>query len=132
MLENMLTDNLLVRIFEQPLGWRLWLIWLMTLNTAAFVFWGRIEGKVTALVWLANGTTMMAMYWLFGYTRILGLSHVIWWTPLLIWLWPRFRQHGMQGAFGIWLGLLIISDFASLVIDYLDVARFILGDTGEV
>ncbi len=132
MLEHMLNDNLMLRIFEQPLGWRLWLIWLMTLNTAAFFFWSRIEGKVTALVWLANGTTMMAMYWIFGYTRILGLSHIIWWTPLLIWLIPRFRQQRPAGVFGVWLGLVIVSDFASLVIDYLDVARFVLGDQAPV
>lgn len=132
MLEQMLSDNLMVRIFEQPLGWKLWLIWLMSLNTAAFFFWSRLEGKVTALVWLANGTTMMAMYWIFGYTRILGLSHIIWWTPLLIWLLPRVRAQGFQGAFGVWLGLVLISDFASLVIDYIDVVRFFLGETGEV
>jgi len=132
MLEQMWTDNLLLRLFEQPLGWQLWLVWLMTLNTAAFFFWSRPEGKVTALVWLANGTTMMAMYWIFGYTRILGLSHIIWWTPLLIWLFPRFRAQGFKGVFGIWLGVLLVSIFASLVIDYVDVARYILGDTGTV
>ena len=128
MLEQLLTDNLMVRIFEQPVGIQIWLTWLMALNTAAFFFWGRPEGKVTALVWLANGTTMMAMYWIFGYTRILGLSHIIWWTPLLIWLIPRFLQQRPTGIFGVWLGLVIVSDFASLVFDYIDVARFVLGD----
>lgn len=132
MLEQALTDNLLVRIFEQPLGWRLWLFWLMALNTAAFLFLGRVEGKVIALVWLANGTTMFAMYWIFGYTRILGLSHILWWTPMLIWLIPRFVQNRPQGIFAVWLGLLIVSDMASLVIDYIDVARYFLGETGEV
>jgi len=32
-------------IFSQPVGWQLWLIWLMALNTAAFIFWPRSEGK---------------------------------------------------------------------------------------
>ena len=130
MIENMLSDNLLIRIFEQPLGWRLWIIWLMIINSASFLYLGRSEGKIIAAVWVCNAATMMGMYWLFGYVRLLGLSHVIWWTPLLIWLFPKVKNSLFSGHFAVWLKLLIASNFASLLIDYMDVARWALGERG--
>ena len=88
MIEQLWNDNLLWRILEQPLGWRLWILWLMSVNTAAFLFLKEREAKIIAVVWLANVCSMMTMYWIFGYVRLLGLSHIIWWTPLFIWLLP--------------------------------------------
>lgn len=128
MLEHLLTDNLLVRIFAQPMGWQIWLTWLMIINTAAFLFWRRTEGKVTALVWLGAVAMMMIMYWVVGYVRLLGIVHIIWWTPLFIWLIPRMRRQRPTGGFAVWVWLLIASDLGSLLIDYIDVARYVLGD----
>ena len=128
MIEQMLSDNLLIRIFQQPLGWRLWIIWLMIINTMSFLYLGRREGRIIAAVWIANAVTMMGMYWVFGYVRLLGLSHVIWWTPLLVWIIPKIKQGLFDGHFGLWLKVLVVSNFASLLIDYIDVARWVLGD----
>ncbi len=128
MIEQLWSDNLMWRILELPIGWRLWIFWLMAINTLAFAFLAQREGRITAVVWVGNVATMMSMYWLFGYVRLLGLSHVIWWTPLLIWLIPKSLREKPQGRFALWLKLLIISNLASLAIDYVDVARWVLGD----
>ena len=130
MLEHALNDNLLIRIFEQPLGWRLWIIWLMIINSVSFAYLGRRDGRIIATIWVCNAITMMSMYWMFGYVRLLGLSHVIWWTPMLVWLIPKLRSGAYSGHFLLWLKLLIVSNLASLVIDYIDVARWLLGDRG--
>lgn len=131
MIEQLWNDNLLWRILEQPIGWRLWIIWLMTVNTAAFLYLKQLEGRVVAAVWIGNVITMMVLYWMVGYVRLLGISHIIWWTPLFIWLIPRMIREHKPGHFGLWLILLTVSDVASLVIDYVDVVRYILGDRAE-
>ena len=130
MIEQLLHDNLLIRIFEQPLGWRLWIFWMMAVNSIAFLYLGRREGKVITALWVGNIVTMMSMYWMVGYVRLLGLSHVIWWTPLVIWLIAQLRNNEYTGKFGLWLKVLLITNLASLVIDYLDVARWLMGERG--
>ena len=131
MIEQLWNDNLMWRILEQPIGWRIWILWLMTVNTAAFLFLNKLEARIIALVWIANACTMMTMYWMFGYVRLLGLSHIIWWTPLFFWLVPIMIREHKPGVYGKWLLLLAISDIASLLIDYVDVIRYFLGDTAE-
>ena len=129
MIEQLWNDNLLWRILALPIGWRLWVLWLMTINTACIFYLSQRPAKIVGIVWLGNIATMMTMYWLFGYVRLLGLSHVIWWTPLFIWLIPFAFRARASGSYGIWLGLLILSDVTSLLIDYIDVIRYVLGDT---
>jgi len=127
-IEQLWNDNILWRILGMPLGWRLWVFWLMFVNTACVFFLVHRTSRIVGLAWIGNVFTMMIMYWSFGYVRLLGLSHVIWWTPLLVWLDPRVRKERPGGNYGVWLRLLIVSDLASLVIDYIDVARYLLGE----
>ena len=50
------------------------------------------------------------------------------WTPLLVYLAPRWRSLDRSTAFGTWMLALIATDGISLVIDYVDIARYLLGD----
>ncbi len=129
MIEQLWNDNLLWRILALPIGWRLWVLWLMTVNTGCVFFLRRPTAKIIGVAWLGNVATMTIMYWLFGWVRLLGLSHVIWWTPLFVWLLPIVYRERPSGKYAIWLYVLIVSDLASLVIDYIDVIRYVLGDT---
>jgi len=128
MLEQLWNDNLMWRILELPIGWRIWVLWLMVVNSVAFLYLTRPQARIIAVVWVGNVITMMSMYWIFGYVRLLGLSHVLWWTPLFIWLVPQLIRQRPAGAFGLWLIALTVSDLASLAIDYVDVIRYLLGE----
>lgn len=124
-------DNLMWKILEQPAPILAWVLWLMIVNTASLMFWHTRYGRLVLMFWLANVLTMSALYWLVGYVRLLGLSHVIWWTPMLYMIWLQrqslTRQQLGSTAF-VWLMLLVISDAVSLVIDYVDVIRYLAGD----
>lgn len=132
MIEHLWNDNILWRILELPIGWRIWVLWLMAVNTACILYLNRKPAKIVGIVWLGNIITMMTMYWLLGYVRLLGLSHVIWWTPLVVWLARNLFRGRPSGSYSVWLYLLLISNVASLVIDYIDVIRYFLGDTAPL
>ncbi len=132
MLEQLWNDNLMWRILELPIGWRIWVLWLMVVNSVAFFYLARPQARIIAVVWVGNVITMMGMYWIYGYVRLLGLSHVLWWTPLFIWLVPQLIRQRPGGAFGLWLIVLTASDLASLAIDYVDVIRYLLGARARV
>ncbi len=66
----------------------------------------------------------------FGFSRILGLGHVAW-LPLLAFLVDRVTEVPATDAFGLWLRAVIVLDAISLVIDAVDVVRFLRGDRAE-
>lgn len=127
MIAEMMQDNMMVKIMAEPLWLQGWVFWMMILNTAALFFLGTREGKVVLACWIGNIITMSVLYEMVGYVRLLGLSHVIWWTPLVIYLFRR-RDSFPAGVVTTWLWILLATNSASLVIDYIDVVRYFMGD----
>jgi hypothetical protein len=117
------------QIAREPFWLQAWIYWLIFVNTASVLFVRRPEGRFALLAWIASIVTMGRLFESFGYTRILGLAHVIWWTPLVIWLFGRRAGFG-EGAFGGWARWLLLTNAVSLAIDYVDVARWALGERG--
>jgi hypothetical protein len=120
---------MLDHILNEPFWLKLWIFWMVFLNSASLFFVKRAEGRWVLAAWLGNLFTMNRLFEAFGYTRILGLSHVLWWTPLLVYLFRRRASFG-EGAFGGWARWLVITLAASLAIDYVDIARWALGERG--
>lgn len=128
MLEQMLNDTLMQNIFAQPTWLVAWVGWLMLVNTASVIFVRQVPARWVLAAWIGNALTMTALHVEFGFTRILGLSHVIWWTPLLIYLWRAQALRTLTGPARHWLLALVLSNGVSLVVDYVDVARYALGE----
>ena len=120
---EMMTD-----IMNEPLWLQAWVGWMMVINTASLFFLSHREPRIVLAAWIGNLITMTTMYEYFGYTRILGLSHVIWWTPLIIFLLMRLPQIEKGKRVRTWILILIATNTASLIIDYIDVIRYILGE----
>jgi hypothetical protein len=123
--------DLLFGLFEQRMGEPFWLVvwtfWLVFMNTASLVFVRHAEGRMVLAAWLASLATLALLYGEFGYTRILGLAQLIWWTPLVVWLFRRRASFGEAG-FGGWARLLLLSNAAALVVSAADVVRYASGD----
>ena len=79
------------------------------------------------LAWMLNIVMILSLYNLFGYTRILGLSHILAWTPLLVYLLKQrqsFLDENWAGRYFYWFMAVIT---VSLLFDYVDVVRYLLG-----
>ena len=122
---------------EHLLAQPTWLIaWLMTMGLLhvvaipfAFEDW---RPRIMVVVMVVNILFMSALFEKYGYSRILGLSHVIFWTPLLAYLWKTRNAHPERVWTGRFVKLSIIIILISLIIDYIDVTRYLLGDRGIV
>ncbi|NOX84170.1 MAG: hypothetical protein GXP06_14530 [Alphaproteobacteria bacterium] len=116
-------------ILMQPLWLQAWVGWMVLVNfIGAVVFIRRPEAK-----WVLGAIIAAALFmgWLhsqFGFQRILGLAHVAFWTPLLVYLWRRRQQWDLSALSGKWLAAVFVTDLTSLVIDYIDVARYLAGE----
>ncbi len=92
----------------------------------------RRDGIVAAGALVAN---LMFMQWLYaqvGYVRLLGLPHVLIWTPLALYLWLRLRQGGLPRIPQIAAAVFLVTMLISLAFDYVDVARWLLGERGSM
>ena len=69
------------------------------------------------------------MSWLFGrtgYSRLLGVAHLVFWTP--VWLWVlRTRTDTDRPLLGRYFSLYLLIAGASLAIDLVDLLRYLLG-----
>ncbi len=114
-----------------PIHWQLWLMLLVILNLFIPLFFlDRLEAQVVVGVLLASMILMTVVTALSGFTRLLGLGHIFW-IPLLYFLWTRLDQNPPEDFYGIWLRALMLLNALSLIIDVVDVGRYIAGDRAE-
>lgn len=128
MIDAMLRDNMMIHVMQEPLWLQAWVGWMMLINTASLVFLKQPSARVVLVAWIGNIITMSVLYEMVGYVRLLGLSHVIWWTPLAIYLYKQRAQFDVQTLFGKWARVLLVTIIVSLVVDYIDVVRYFMGD----
>ncbi len=118
-------------MLKLPLHWQLWLAVLVAANLVVpFFYLQRLEAQVVLGTILASMTLMTLLTARFGFTRILGLGHILW-VPMLAFLLARLGDVPAGDAYGIWIRALIVLNSVSLVIDAVDVVRYIAGDRAE-
>ncbi len=111
---------------------KIWLLLLVAANAVAPLFFlQRIEAQMVLGAMFVGATLMSFLTARFGFTRILGLGHILW-IPLLGWLAFRLGQIPADDAFGLWVRGVIVVNALSLVIDCVDVFRYAAGDRKEM
>lgn len=114
-----------------PFHWQLWLLLLLTINVAIPLLWvGHLEAQLVLGAMIANVILMTLLTGLTGFSRLLGLGHLFW-VPLLYFLWTRLDQIPVDHLFGLWIRALMVLNALSLVIDTVDVARYVTGEQEE-
>lgn len=110
--------------------------WLKVLLFGAFILpivliiWkqSRVAGILTIVASLAAGFATSRLFDAVGYVKLLGLPHILFWTPLVIYLVTQIRKPDMPKPPRLILiavtGVILIS----LAFDYVDLARYLLGE----
>ena len=120
-------------IAQQPQWVQLWLNVLLLgafILPAVLLIWRstRVAGIVILIVSLTAAFGVIWLYDRVGYTKMLGLPHVLLWTPLVIYLIGQFRTVAIPQLPKILLGCVIGTLLISLAFDYTDLIRYYLGD----
>ena len=71
---------------------------------------------------------MSTIYDLMGFVRLMGIVHVITWTPLFIYLFLRLKNGDIPMLGRVSMIILMATIGVSLIFDYTDTIRYILGD----
>ncbi len=118
-------------VMKMPVQWQLWLLLLVCVNLIIPLFFiDRLEARLVVGAFLGSVLLMTILTAVSGFTRLLGLGHILW-LPLLYFLWTRLDQIPGDNLFGIWVRTLMMLNAVSLVIDAADVIRYVAGDRAE-
>lgn len=121
--------DLLTHINASPIHWVIWMNLMGLMNFGAIIFVLKdVRARVVVLTMICNLIFMSLLFTQFGYTRILGLSHIVFWTPLLVYLWKKRASFPSHIWATRWMWGVMIVNGVSLIIDYMDVMRYVLGD----
>ena len=118
-------------VMKMPVQWQLWLLLLVAVNLVVPIFFiNRLDAQVVLVAFVARVILMTVLTALSGFSRLLGLGHIFW-IPLLYFLWTRLDQIPADEFFGIWIRVLMTLNAVSLIIDAVDVGRYIAGERAE-
>ncbi|MBW2382362.1 MAG: hypothetical protein JRG92_01950 [Deltaproteobacteria bacterium] len=119
-------------ILGLPLPWRSWLLLLVGANLVAPLFFlGHVEARIAIAALLLSLALMTGLTARWGFSRVLGLGHIVVWMPLLWFLSARLSDIPTVDSFGFWIRAVIALNAVSLVIDTIDLVRFLVGDRDE-
>ena len=124
-------DNVFMEgLMAQPLWVKGWVGWMILVNMGSLLFIKRVEARWVFGAFMGAGIVMTLLAEANGYNRLLGIGHVIFWAPVLAYLFFRRKQLDYDTAFGKWAVAIMITYTVSLAVDCIDVVRYALGDTG--
>ena len=117
-------------LLRSPLRVRIWLAALVAVNMAApLYFLDSLEAKLILAALGGSMVLMTVLTGIAGFTRLLGLGHILW-IPLLLWLIPRLEQLGGDAHRRLGPALIVLNS-VSLTLDAIDVVRYIRGERQE-
>lgn len=119
---------------------RAWMAWMgLVLPTCLLFAPFRAEARWVLAALLASQLATQAIGLGFGWNRLWGLAHVLFWTPAVVLLWRRWSRLSFEPRLGrrtlhltplyrLWAGLTLGTMAISLAFDFVDVARYLAGD----
>jgi hypothetical protein len=115
-----------------PIHWQVWLGVLVTANMVVpFFFIHMLEAQVVLAAAIVGMVIMSIIFNVKGFVRLLGIGHIAW-LPLVFWLWTRLDHAPADSIFGYWLMVVVVLNSLSLIIDTIDVLRYVKGERRPV
>ena len=120
-------------MFSNSGGIRFWFYWLgiAIVGTPIILAFSKATRRDALIVLLTNLSVIVSMGWLFrqiGYVRLLGIVHVLLWTPLFVYLFRRAKNGEMTIPFRLVIWIFVATLAVSLAFDYVDVVRYLMGE----
>ena len=135
-MENQIPFN--EAMFTLANGWMIaWLYWMsFAITVTPLVLILSKATRIDAVIVFATNLAMfVGMSWIYdqmGYVRLMGIVHVILWTPLFIYLVRRARNGELPLLCRIAMSMFAATLAVSLVFDYTDTIRYLLGERGSM
>ena len=109
----------------------LWMNWMVIIFMCSLLFaWQDKEARWAFAALAISLPTALLIFKLWGNVHLFGLAHLLWWTPLLVYLVLSFQRQAkfkQWGPLRLWHHLLCVTIVISLVFDLRDIYLVISG-----
>ena len=121
----------------QPAWVQYWVTWMAVAIVGTFVLllFSKATRRDAIIILLANVAVYFVMMWLYekvGFVRLLGIVHIVFWTPLAVYLWLRLKDDAITAPFRQIIWIFLATILASLAFDFADVARYMFGERASM
>ena len=106
---------------------RIWAVALIAVNAASLFFIDTIYGQINLAAVLAAIAVMAVIHARMGFVRLLGVGHVFW-IPMIVWFVANMPDRTADPVLHQWVVTLLIFNSICLVVDAVDLVRFIAGE----
>ena len=107
---------------------QLWMNWMgivLFLGSLVFSFFGR-EARWVLLAMVLSLAGTMVLGLTVGWNGLWGLAHIVFWTPVVVYIFRRLPEINKTSVYGIWLLAAQATMVVSLVFDVKDVVQYLL------
>lgn len=114
--------------------WMNFIALVLALSTIVFLIF-KTTRWLGAYMVVSTIALFLIMTWLYnqmGMVRLLGIVHIVFWTPLVVYLWRRLRSNPPQKYIALLMWLLLATLTVALVFDYYDVLRWVMGERASI
>ena len=114
--------------------WLYWMSFAIIVTPLVLVF-SKATRLDAAIVLLTNIAMLVGMSWIYdlmGYVRLMGIVHVVLWTPLFVYLFLRAKKGKMPLLCRLVIWMFAATLAVSLVFDYTDAVRYLLGERASM
>ncbi len=119
-------------VLKMPFVWQVWIFILVLVNGVGPLFFlSESVALVTLSAMIVGGITGEVLTRVQGFTKLLGLMHVSWVPMLVLQIWVLLIENP-TGMFAFWLFISALVTITSLIIDIIDVIKYLRGDRKDL
>ncbi|MBX3496360.1 MAG: hypothetical protein KF769_08975 [Parvibaculum sp.] len=118
-----------VYVAALPQWVQLWMYWMLAvLGVGSLVFsFFRSEARWLLLSFVVTIVATMALGMTVGWNKLWGVTHLVFWTPVVVYYIKRWPQIEKKSVFGVWFVAALATMIVSLVFDAKDLVEYLMG-----
>lgn len=106
--------------------WMYWMLAVLGLGSLVFSFF-RSEARWLLLGFVLSVVAAMGLGMTVGWNKLWGVTHLVFWTPVVIYYIRRWPVVEKRSVFGVWFVLALATMIVSLVFDAKDLVEYLMG-----
>ncbi len=106
--------------------WMYWMFAVLAGGSLVFSFF-RVEARWLLLSFVVTIIATMALGMTVGWNKLWGVTHLVFWTPVVIYYIKRWPHIEKKSVFGVWFVLALATMIVSLVFDAKDFVEYLMG-----
>ena len=118
-----------VYVAALPQWVQLWMYWMLAvLGVGSLVFsFFRSEARWLLLSFVVTIVATMALGMSVGWNKLWGVTHIVFWTPVVVLFIRRWGQIDKKSVYGVWFVAALATMIVSLVFDAKDLVEYLMG-----